>query len=90
MATLSDLIECMCAFAELNERELTKDFCTRFETYLRKQFPGEKVYVPAPDTSKKAQISEAARFLPTRVVAERYGVTTAWVSRVVKSGRGIK
>jgi hypothetical protein len=86
VATLNDLIDCMCRFAEANEKNLTKDFCVEFKTHLQKQFPGEKVYIPAADMSKKAQIAEAAKRLPTGVVAARMGVSHSWVRKVVKRG----
>lgn len=84
MATLNDLIECMCRFAEANERELSKDFCTELKVHLQKAMPGEKVYIPAPDTSKKTQIAEAAKRLPTGVVVERFGVSRQYVHKVIK------
>lgn len=84
MATLNDLIECMCRFAEANERELSKDFCMELKDHLQKAMPGEKVYIPAPDMSKKAQIAEAAKVLPSGVVAQRFGVTHSYACRVIK------
>lgn len=62
--------------------------CAReLEDIIRHATPGEKVYVPAPDTSKKAQIEAAIRTLPSGVVAERLGVHPSWARKVA---RGIK
>lgn len=49
---------------------------------LRKRHPGEKLYIPAHDTSKTDAIARAVRTLPTAVVAERFGVTRDWARKV--------
>jgi len=55
---------------------------------IRRTWPGERVYI-APlssrqDPARKQQIRQAAAQLPTRVVAERFGVSDRYVRRVIK------
>lgn len=84
MPTLNELIECMCRYAEANEKYLPKDFCTGFKGELQRQFPGEKIYVPPQSNSKREMIAQSARTLPSGVVAERHGVSRRYVNKVIK------
>jgi len=58
------------------------------EAEIRRAFPAERVYIPPADSRKdpgRAEaIRQAAKRLPTGVVAERFGVKVSWVHRVVK------
>jgi len=62
-----------------------KESCVRI---IKQSHPGERVYITPADSRKdparKQKIIEAARMLPTAVVAERYGVTQSWVNRAAK------
>lgn len=54
---------------------------------LRRTMPGEKLYIPAPETSKREAIERASKTLPTIVVAERLGVTRQYVDKVRRGVR---
>lgn len=84
MATIKDLDELMRLLAESSANMTLEEFRVACIGELRKRHPGEKLYIPAPDMSKKAQIAEAARRLPTGVVAVRLGVHPSWVRKVIK------
>lgn len=66
--------------------ELPPDITDR----VRREFPGERMYIPPADSrrdpERKEAIRNAAAKLPTRVVAERHGVSESWVRRVIKDG----
>lgn len=61
------------------------------EEEIRRAFPGERLYIPPVDSrrdpGRKESIIHAAARLPTRVVAERHGVSESWVRQVVKTKR---
>ncbi len=86
MATLSDLVEMILVWQRRRYPDASfGEQCAReMEAMIRRSLAGERVYVPAPDTSKKADIANAARTLPTGVVAERFGVTQSYVRKLVR------
>lgn len=88
MATLIDLIESMCRYAEENETSLTKSFCAGLSRHIRSEYGGDKIFIPIlesrKDPARREQIKRLASQLPTGVVASRVGVHPSWVRKVVK------
>lgn len=84
MPTLREVMQFLCDCAAQSGQGFSDDLARQLEQQLIRQFQGEKVYIPRPDMSQKARIAEAARHLPTGVVAQRFGVSRSWVHRVVK------
>jgi hypothetical protein len=82
--TLRELMQFVVECAEQTGHSLSADCAEQIERQIAKTFPAEKVYIPRPDASKKIAIAEAAKRLPTDVVASRYGVTRSWVHKVVR------
>lgn len=62
----------------------------QIEHTIRTRYAAQRIYVPPLDSRKDparaARVKEAARHLPTRVVADRLGVSESWVRRVGKKG----
>lgn len=79
MATLKDLRELMIRVPGVSEAT-----ATLIITEMMARLPGEKVYIPTPDRSKREQIERAAQTLPTSVVAERFGVSQSYARRIVR------
>ena len=88
MATLRDLIACVEAVARERHGELGADLLIEIERQIRQRFSTERIYVPPlnsrNDPARTDAIREAARQLPTEVVARRFGVSRQWVGQVVK------
>lgn len=84
MPTLREMMRFLCRCAEQSGHSFSEDLAVELEKQLMKEYPMEKVYIPRPDNSKKAAIVEAAKRLPSGVVAQRYGVTRSWVHRATK------
>lgn len=82
MATISDLEELL-----LNIPGVSEHTASLIIGELRSAFRGQRINIPEERQSKKEQILRAAAQLPTGVVAERYGVTSSYVCRVVKRNR---
>jgi Mor family transcriptional regulator len=80
MPTLVRLLEFIESRADLPEN---------LSVEIRREFAGERVYIPPPgsrkDPERKEKIKKAAAKLPTRVVADMYGVSPQWVYQVIKS-----
>lgn len=89
MARLNEQVALIVQWMRARHPEVSfGDQCAQeMENMIRRAMPGERIYVAAVDASKKQQIAAAARFLPTGVVAERFGVSSTWVRRVVRAGR---
>jgi len=92
MASLHDVIafilECAAHGSGTGDGGFTDDFCRQIERQVQGRFPGERVYV-APsgrrnDPERAQRIVEAARRLPTSIVAERFGISRSYVHRVRK------
>ena len=79
MATLKDLHEIIIRIPGVSEQT-----AGRIIAEFQRNLPGEKVYITAPETSKRAQIAQAVKTLPTSVVAERYGVTQRYARMVCR------
>lgn len=77
MATIKDLERILTAIPGVTEHTVSLIIGE-----MRRGLPGEKLYIPPPDRSKKAAIADAARKLPTGVVVERFGVSRQYVARV--------
>ena len=84
MARLKEQVDLIVGWMRQRHPDVSfGDQCAReMEDMIRRAMPGEKVYVPAPDMSKRAAIEEACRMLPTAVVAERLGVHQSWVRKL--------
>ena len=84
MPTLAEFIEVIHAFSKKQQADLGDDFFHNLASYLQREYPGERFFIPRPDTSKKAQILECARHLPPDVVVERFGVTRRYVNKITR------
>ena len=88
---LHDLIKFMRQHAADHGHPIDPRAWAEIEQAVRRAHPAERVYIPPADSKKDPAradaIREAAITLPTSVVAERFGVTRAWVYRIVKGGR---
>lgn len=82
--TLKDLMRFVCACAEQSGHSFTEECAQQIERQIIRAHQGEKVYIPHPDMSLKKDLAEAAKRLPTGIVASRYGVSRSWVHRVIK------
>ena len=88
MPTLRDLMAIVCRHAEARGVSFGEQCARELEAEIRRAFPAERVYIPPADSRKdpcRAEaIRQAAKRLPTGVVAERFGVKVSWVHRVTK------
>ncbi len=89
MPSLRDLMALVCRHAEQAHGISLGEQCARdLERLIRQSWPAERIYIPPADSRKdpgRAEaIRQAAKRLPTGVVAERFGVKVSWVHRVVK------
>ena len=88
MPTLRDLMAIVCRHAEARGVSFGEQCARDLEAEIRRAFPAERVYIPPADSRKdpgRAEaIRQAAKRLPTGVVAERFGVKVSWVHRVTK------
>lgn len=88
MATLHELLSLVYRHAEEAGQALPSELQQTIEDEIRSTWPTQRVYVPPinsrKDPSKSTAIRKASKQLPTRVVAERYGVSKSWVHRLVK------
>lgn len=91
MPTLHEMIDFICQVAEGAGREFSMDFAIELEKQLQQRFATEKIYVPPPNSRKNPArseaIREAAKRLPTGVVAQRFGVSRQLVSYHTKKGK---
>lgn len=87
MATLKDLDELLTRLAEASEGMSLEEFKRAIMGEVQREFTGQKIYIAAPDTSKKQMVIEAAKRLPTGVVAERCGVTRRYVNKLISRRR---
>jgi hypothetical protein len=82
MATLMELQKLML------ESGVSDETVTMIMVEMRRSFGGDKIYIPPPDSRKDAAradaIREAARRLPTGVVATRFGVHRSTVHKIIK------
>ena len=90
MAALRDLIAFvleMVAHSQAGEGGFDEHLAREIERQVQGRFPGDRVYI-APsgrrnDPERPVRIADAARRLPTGVVAERFGVSRQYVHRVL-------
>lgn len=80
MPTLREQLEFIIEWIQHNPREsYGHESARELEIMIRKHWPAERVYIaPADsrrDSDKSKAISEAAKRLPTGVVAARFGIT---------------
>jgi hypothetical protein len=84
MATLKDLDDLMTRLAEASDGLTLHEFKRLVISEGMREFQGQKMYWRVPDCSKKQMVLEAARRLPTGVVATRCGVSNRYVQRLLK------
>lgn len=84
MPALRELMDFLCREAEARGVSFGERCAREMEAEIRKHWPAERIYIPPADSRKdpgRAEaIRQAAKRLPTGVVAERFGVhrTTAY------------
>lgn len=88
MPTLREILAFCCRVAEQGGHSFSEDLANELERQLRRQYPAERVYIAPADSRKdpaRAEaIRQAARRLPTGVVAARYGVSRQAVYKLTK------
>jgi hypothetical protein len=95
MATLREVVALVRQCAEQAGDAAFNDQMTKcVEEAIRKRWAGERIYVvpwnSRKDPGRAESILKASRFLPTRVVAERFGVTRHRVSQIIKASQRSK
>lgn len=85
---LRELLEMICAQAAGRGVSIGEQCAREMEAEIRRRWPAERVYISPPDSRKdpaRAEaIRQAAKRLPTGVVAERFGVSRQLVSHHLK------
>jgi hypothetical protein len=81
MATIKELRVLLLSIPGVSEQ-----VAAMIVSEMRRAMPGEKLYIPAIDTSRKDEIAEAVKTLPTSVVAERFGVHPSWPRKLASRG----
>lgn len=88
MPALRDLLDFIIYQAAERGHSFGEECAREIETAIRKQWAGERVYIPPADSRQSVgrteAIRQAAARLPTRVVAERFGVSRQWVHQVIR------
>lgn len=84
MPTLRDLDTLMQLLIESSRDMSLDEFKTAVLGEIRRDFAGQKIFVPESRENKRAQIEAATQTLPTGIVAERYGVSRSYVYRIIK------
>lgn len=88
MATLREVMSFIREVAVGRGVSIDGDLLVEIEREIQMRFSSDRIYVPPPnsrkDPARTEAIREAARRLPTKVVAERFGVTRQWVGQVIK------
>ena len=89
MPTLREMLVIICRHAEQKHGVSIGEQCAKeWESMIRQSWPGERVYISPPDSRKDParadRIREAAKRLPTGVVAQRFGVHRSTVSKILK------
>lgn len=88
MPTLREALGMLAATLKRSGVAVAPEHISEIERAWRGQWPGERIYLPPPDSRKNGERTEAIRRaaarLPTGVVAERFGVSRQWVVRVVR------
>lgn len=72
----------------VRDLDVDREHLSAIEHRVRCTWAGERVYIPPAhsrrDPERKIEIKRAASKLPTRVVAERHGVSESYVRRIKK------
>ena len=89
MPTLREMLTIIVRHAERQHGVSIGEQCAQeWEQMIRKSWPGERIYIAPCDSRKDPAradaIREAAKRLPTGVVAARFGVTARWVQKATK------
>ena len=84
MATLREIMRFMCDCAAQSGHTFTDEVAMQLEQQLRSQYPGDRVYIPPPDKTRRNKIQADLKRLPVGVVAARNGVSKRWVYRLAK------
>lgn len=90
MPSLQDLLDFVvcCCNESGGDGTFSDGFMLQVEKQIRQTWGGERVYISPPESRKDPRraeaIRKAARFLPTRVVAERFGVSRSAIYRITR------
>ena len=88
MPTLRDLMNLVCRHAEARGLSFGQECARELELLIRREMPGERIYVSPADSRKDPSradaIRQAAARLPTGVVAQRFGVSRQNVHKLTK------
>lgn len=88
MPSFDDFLDLARKVAEYHGLEAPEQFYSDLSTRTRQAWPGERIYlVPLnsrKDSGRVKAITDAARRLPTGIVAARFGVTRQYVGQVLK------
>lgn len=83
MPTLRELVSLIARETDLDPRRLDT-----LEDAIRREFSRCRIYVPPIDSNRDPRriekIKKATVYLPTRVVAERFGLSDDWVRKIKK------
>ena len=88
MPTLKNLLDFISQHSTDQGIQFRAGFTREMEQAIRKAWPAERVYIPPAnsrrDPARTEEIRNAARTLPTSVVAERFGVSRRWVNMATR------
>jgi hypothetical protein len=84
---LRELMELIGQYAAREGHPITAGIWEEIERAIMQAHPGERIYIPKANAGQKSDIIDAAKRLPSAVVAERFGVSRSWVNRLVRAGR---
>lgn len=88
MATLKDLDDLLTRLAQASEGLSLEEFKRQILGEVQREFRGQRINVPDVRVSKKDEIIEAAKRLPSDVVSVRHGVSRQYVNRLIRLRRG--
>ena len=88
MPTLREMMKYICDISAKRGVPFGDQCAREMEQAIRKAWPSERVYIPPANTkrdpARTEEIRNAARTLPTSVVAERFGVSRRWVNMATR------
>lgn len=91
MPTLKDLLSLICQHSAEHGGSFGQECAREMERIIRQNWPTERVYIPPNnsriDPERGEAIRQAAKRLPTGVVAERFGISRQLVSYHLRKRR---